>query len=307
MSVSCAQVRRELESGRVGGMFGLLEMAAQRSTQQSKLGEIWRTETWDTGGDENIVSNTSHYKLLDVYGGYTYSDWSISWSSNWAMIPAEQKTGQQQTGQQQAQETPATQVDNAISGALTRLRGNCLTEVLGLLRRAAATFLDDPATPQNEYTQANGSQESIQTIYEREIFNWNYLENTILGATINVEYENANVRSESGDSFNIWRATAQGNTLTTYGGFFRNVERVEGRLERPDENGLNYAYTFGTNRTNAQRQLTIIHELLHLAGSGVFTSDQQLGSLILNRAIGRVTQAQGSAAIDTFLNQHCNN
>ena len=116
-----------------------------------------------------------------------------------------------------------------------------------------------------------------------------------------IERENLNV-SESTNSFTFTRATAQGNTLTAYGGFFREVVQGD-RLRRPT-GGLRHEYRTGALTSSTDREITILHELLHLAGNGVF-SDQLLGSLISGRRQDQITRTEGSEMITNFLNRNC--
>lgn len=86
--ISAALAQSILESGMVGGQFGLLEQQARRSAQApQKIGEWWRTTTWSTSSDTEVHTFTNQSKLSDVYA-------DSSWAINWAMIPAEQQTKQ---------------------------------------------------------------------------------------------------------------------------------------------------------------------------------------------------------------------
>jgi hypothetical protein len=211
---------------------------------------------------------------------------------------------------QTREDPPGLQVDYAITGADRRLRGNCLTAILNLLRQAAERLNDDPNTRNvNEYTQRVDGNESIRDVYERDILTAENIINGLWNANLVVDANNPNVTRESGDTYNNVDADATfsydpnaPSTLTVYGGFFRNVERGN-RLPRADANGLNYRYNLVGRTSATDRELTLLHEALHLVVGG-FT-DQLLGSIILNRNINNVTRAQGSLAINDFLERNC--
>lgn len=68
--------------------------------------------------------------------------------------------------------------------------------------------------------------------------------------------------------------------------------------------GIKYKYRFTNARSQADRELTILHEVIHMVGNGVF-SDELLGSLILGRSQTRVTKPEGSEALTAFLERNC--
>jgi hypothetical protein len=80
ISITQSYAMMYIESGRIGGQFGLLYMAAEASAQRVKLGTWWRTTTYSTTNPDtgDITSHTEMTKLNDVFGGYAYNNWSAS-------------------------------------------------------------------------------------------------------------------------------------------------------------------------------------------------------------------------------------
>ena len=206
------------------------------------------------------------------------------------------------------------EVDKAVTGAARRLRNrNCREAILRLLRRAAEALFDDASTANiNEYTQRVGDLPSTQDTFETgdpashepAILSEENLINNVWNADISTAYDDPRVNREDGDAYGFDRATTTtgANTprIVFHGGFFREVERGQ-RLPIRSAAGLNYNYTLGSRRGDTDRELTVLHEAMHAVVHGF--SDELLGRLILNRQT--VTRAQGSAAINDFLNQNC--
>lgn len=207
----------------------------------------------------------------------------------------------------QTQQRTADQyeVDLALTGAIRRLsNSNCLREIRGLLNRAAERLFDDPTTTQNEYTtrSSDNSNVSMEDYFTREEFTARNFDKLAWEATTVLERSNFNITpgTESEGRFSLTRATAQGTTITFYAGFFNDVE--QGSRSRQRNSSPLFQYVAGSVRTQFNREITALHELVHLIGNGQF-SDELLGGLILNRK--NVSKSEGSEALTAFLERHC--
>ena len=85
-----------INSGAIGGAFGLLEMSARMSARPPQRIGYWRrTTTWDETDEKgNISVHTEERNIGNVYA-------DDSWSLDWSLLPAE-KAQQPQTQQQRS-------------------------------------------------------------------------------------------------------------------------------------------------------------------------------------------------------------